>query len=65
MESSPDILIMSHFSNVCGFITPIDEISKLAKSYNSIVIVDGAQFVGLIDINMSSLNIDFFDFRRE
>lgn len=62
IKSPPDILIMSHVSNVCGYITPILEIAKLAKIYNAIVIVDGAQSVGLVDIDMSEKSIDFLVF---
>ena len=53
---------MSHVSNVCGVITPIREISFLAKKYNSLTIVDSAQSAGLIDISLHEDYIDFLIF---
>lgn len=58
-ESHPDVLIMSHASNVCGLIAPVEKISVLAKQYNSIVIIDMAQTAGLVPCNVGLETIDF------
>ena len=41
-DKNPDLIIMTHASNVCGVITPINEICDLSKKYNSINIIDMA-----------------------
>ena len=58
-EHSPDILIMSHASNVCGLIVPVEQISVLAKKYGATVIVDMAQTAGLVPCNVGLETIDF------
>lgn len=58
---SPSVVVMTHVSNVCGLITPIEEIAKLAKSYEAVVIVDGAQGGPLLPVKDGE-NIDFYVF---
>jgi cysteine desulfurase family protein len=55
----PSILIVSHASNVCGVIAPILEIANAAKSYGAITIFDMCQTMGLVDVDLSSDNIDY------
>jgi len=40
-------------------IAPINQISNLAKKYNSITVVDMCQTAGLIDTDLSTPNINF------
>lgn len=58
-KKRPDIVVMSHASNVCGLIAPVEEISILAKKYNAVVIIDMAQTAGLVDCNIGLETIDF------
>ncbi len=51
-QKKPDLIIMSHVSNVTGYILPIDKCHELAKSYNPINIVDCAQSLGVVDVNV-------------
>lgn len=55
----PDILVMSHASNVCGLIAPVEELSILAKKFGAIVIVDMAQTAGLVHFNAGLETVDF------
>ena len=55
----PDLVIMSHVSNVIGLITPVAEICSLAKEYNSTTVIDMAQSAGLVDLNVGLESIDF------
>lgn len=55
----PDIVIMSHVSNVIGLITPVAEICSLAKAYDAITVIDMAQSAGLVDLNAGLESIDF------
>ncbi|MDD4508176.1 MAG: aminotransferase class V-fold PLP-dependent enzyme [Eubacteriaceae bacterium] len=58
-ERRPDVVIMTHASNVCGLLTPVNEICKLAKDESAITIVDLAQTAGLIDLDFSRKYYDF------
>ena len=58
-ERKPNWMIVSHASNVCGVVAPIQELSSMAKMYGAVTIVDMCQTAGLIDIDLSSTDIDF------
>lgn len=55
----PDLVIVSHASNVMGLIAPVEEIFSLAKKWESITLVDLAQSAGLVDLNVGLSCIDF------
>jgi len=59
---SPKMLVMTHASNVCGTIMPVDKIGKLCKRYGVLFVVDSAQSAGILDINMARDNIDVLCF---
>lgn len=56
---SPDLVVMSHASNVCGLISPIEEVCSMAKKMGSITVVDLCQTAGLLDISFNSNIYDF------
>ena len=58
-DEKPDLVIMSHASNVIGVIAPVSEVFALAKKYNATTLVDMAQTAGLVDLNVGQDNIDF------
>lgn len=55
----PDLVIVSHASNVFGLIAPITEICSLAKKFDATTVIDMAQTAGLVDCN---LGLNVFDF---
>lgn len=55
----PDFVIVSHASNVCGLIAPVEEIFNLAKAHSAITLVDMAQTAGLVDCNIGLSSFDF------
>ena len=59
-EDKPKLVIVSHVSNVLGTVAPVAEIGKLAKLYNSIMVVDAAQACGLIDCDLHF--VDYYVF---
>lgn len=61
-QNPPDYVFLNHVSNVVGAILPIKEITACAKQYDAVVVVDGAQSVGVIDTDMQGLNIDYLVF---
>ena len=58
-EKKPELVIVSHASNVIGLIAPVEEIFSVAKKYGAVTVVDMAQTAGLVDCNVG---LDIFDF---
>lgn len=54
------VVFCSHIDRNFGIIFPIKEISKLAENVNAYSVVDGAQAVGLIDVNLDELNCSIY-----
>ena len=53
---------VTHVSNVLGTVTPIEEIIAIAHRHGVRILVDGAQSVAHIPVNVSALDADFFVF---
>ena len=58
-ESSPDLVIISHASNVIGLIAPVEDIFTLAKEFHAVTLLDMAQTAGLIDCDVGKEIFDF------
>lgn len=58
-NNRPDMVVLSHGSNVCGLISPAKEIFELAKEYNAITILDMAQTAGLVPFYVGDNNVDY------
>lgn len=56
------IVAITHISNVLGYVNPIREITQLAHEQGAIVVLDGAQSVPHIQINVEELAVDFMAF---
>lgn len=56
---APDLVIVSHASNVIGLVAPIEELFALAKKYNAYTVADMAQTAGLVECNVGSEVLDF------
>ena len=56
------IVALTLVSNIMGYINPIKEIIELAHKVNALVLVDGAQAIGHISIDVLDLDCDFFAF---
>ncbi len=61
-KNPPKALVLTHISNVIGLVTPIIEVSKLAKQHGAYVIIDGAQGGPLAAIKEDSNLIDYYVF---
>ncbi len=55
----PDMVVVSHVSNVCGLIAPVEDIFREAKKYQALTIVDMAQSAGLVPLPVNSEAIDY------
>lgn len=58
-ELPPDIVIVSHASNVIGLVAPVLEIFSAAKKFGALTVTDMAQTAGLIPLDVASELIDF------
>ena len=56
------ILAITHISNALGTINPVKEIIKRAHSYGVPVLVDGAQAVPHLSVDVKDLDCDFYCF---
>lgn len=52
----------SHVSNALGTITPVAEMVAIAHRHGAIAIVDGAQSISHMPIDVQALDVDFFVF---
>jgi len=56
------IVSLTHVSNVLGTINPIKEIAKIAHENNAMMVVDGAQSVPHMPVDVKQLDADFLAF---
>jgi len=62
IDEDTAVIAISHASNVTGIINDIKAIAREAHKYDSLVVVDGAQSVPHLKINVKNLEIDFLTF---
>lgn len=55
-------VIISHASNVCGTVLPIEAIGQVCKKHDLFFVVDSAQSAGTIQIDIEKCGIDFLAF---
>ncbi|MBQ1648170.1 MAG: cysteine desulfurase, partial [Bacteroidales bacterium] len=52
----------THVSNVLGTITPVHELVQIAHRHGARILIDGAQSVAHLPVDVSSMDADFFVF---
>lgn len=62
LNKKTKLIAVSHASNAIGTLHPIEQIIKIAHEHNIPVLIDGAQTIPHIPINVQSLDCDFFVF---
>lgn len=62
LTNKTKVVAITYVSNVMGYITPIKEIIDLAHSVGAVVVVDAAQAVPHIKIDVKALDVDFLAF---
>ena len=55
----PRLVVMTHASNVCGAVVPVETVARMAKAYGATTVIDMSQTAGLLPLQLSS---DLFDF---
>ncbi len=61
-EPGVKAIVMSHVSHVDGRVFPIHEVASLARARQCLVIIDGAQAVGHVPVDLSALDFDAYFF---
>ena len=56
---APDVVILTHASNVCGLIAPLERIFREAKKYQAVTVADLSQTAGLIDVDLAESCADY------
>ena len=56
------IIALAHVTNVIGDVRPIKEIAKIAHENNIFLVVDGAQSVPHMKVDVQDLDVDFLTF---
>ena len=62
LKQGPQIVTMTHVSNTLGTVNPVKEMIRLAHQYGALTVVDGAQSIAHLPINVQDLDCDFFVF---
>ncbi len=62
INENTKVISLAHITNVIGDTRPIKEISKLAHENNIYMVVDAAQSVPHIKVNVQELDVDFMAF---
>ena len=62
LSQSTKIVSICHASNSLGTINPVKEIIQKAKSVNAITVIDGAQAIAHLTVDVQSLDCDFYCF---
>jgi cysteine desulfurase / selenocysteine lyase len=62
LDRRPKLVSFTHMSNVLGTINPAEEIIRLAHAAGAIALVDGAQSVPHLSVDVQSLDADFYAF---
>ncbi len=59
LRKGVDAAVFTHVSNVFGYILPVEELSKLCRSYGVPFVMDAAQSAGTLPVSFGSLGAEF------
>ncbi|HFU4205615.1 TPA: cysteine desulfurase [Streptococcus suis] len=62
LSSKTQFVSLAHVSNVLGSVAPIGEIAELVHQVGAYLVVDGAQSVPHMAVNVQELDVDFYAF---
>jgi cysteine desulfurase/selenocysteine lyase len=62
MGPATKLVAVTHASNVLGVVTPVQEIARLCHDHGALLLVDGAQSVPHMPVDISRIGCDFFAF---
>jgi cysteine desulfurase/selenocysteine lyase len=62
LKLKPKLVAFTHVSNTIGTINPVREITEIAHAAGALVLVDGAQAVPHVPVDVQELGVDFYAF---
>ncbi|WP_110955363.1 family 2A encapsulin nanocompartment cargo protein cysteine desulfurase [Anaerosinus massiliensis] len=62
LNAKTKIVAVAHVSNALGTVTPVKEIVKIAHQYGAKVLIDGAQAVSHMQVDVQDIDCDFYVF---
>jgi cysteine desulfurase / selenocysteine lyase len=62
LNRAPKLVSFTHMSNVLGTINPAEEMIRMAHQVGAIVLIDGAQSVPHLKVDVQKLDADFYAF---
>ena len=62
LNSRTKIVSVAHVSNALGTIVPIKEVTQIAHRYGAKVLIDGAQAISHIKVDVQDIDCDFYVF---
>jgi cysteine desulfurase/selenocysteine lyase len=62
LEREPKLVAVTHISNVLGTVNPVDEIVRRSHAAGALVLIDGAQAIPHMRVDVKELGADFYGF---
>lgn len=62
LKLKPKLVVFTHVSNALGTINPVKEMTKLAHKAGALVLIDGAQAVPHMKVEVENIGCDFYAF---
>ena len=62
LRLKPKLVAFTHVSNTLGTINPVKEMTEMAHAAGALVLVDGAQAVPHLKVDVQDLGVDFYAF---
>lgn len=60
LARGPKLVAVTHLSNVLGTLNPVAEIARRAHEAGALILVDGAQSVAKVAVDVAALDVDFY-----
>lgn len=62
LELKPKVVALCHVSNALGTVNPVVDLVRQAKAQGALTLVDGAQAVAHLNLDMAAIDCDFYVF---
>lgn len=62
LRPSTRLIAITHCPNAIGVVQPVEEYGRIAREAGALLLVDAAQSVGVVDIDVRRMNIDMLAF---
>lgn len=62
VRKKPSVVVMCHVSNVLGYILPVQNVTQIAEEFQAVIVIDGAQALGVVPVDLNKMPVDFYIF---